>query len=94
MTDTVLVSLITSISGVCISGMAAYFAYKAKTQSNATHTAVNSRMDELLKMAKESFTAQGKLEGNIEGVQKQKEQQASNDAFREVGKQQQKDHPQ
>ena len=66
MTDAVAISIVTSVSAVLVSGLSAYFAYKAKVTSKETHDVVNSRMEAFLKMAEKSFKAEGKLEGVAE----------------------------
>lgn len=53
--DTVAIAL---ISGVVSLG-AAYFSYKAKKTSEATHEAVNSRLDVFMKTAEAAFKAEG-----------------------------------
>lgn len=66
MTDTVLISIVTSLAGVLVAGISAYFAYRAKIVSAETHKAVNSRMDEFKRDAEKLFHAQGKAEGRAE----------------------------
>lgn len=66
MTDTVLISLITSITACITACVAAYFAYKGKNMATKTHDIVNSRMTELLSLTRASSRAEGKLEGQAE----------------------------
>lgn len=65
-TDAVTISAITSAAAVLMAGVSAYFAYKAKAVSEGTHKAVNSRLDEFMKLAKEKYYADGKLEGRAQ----------------------------
>jgi Asp/Glu/hydantoin racemase len=65
-TDAVSISIITSLSAVAMAFVSAYFSYKAKSVSEETHKLVNSRMGELLELAKSSSKAEGKLEGKQE----------------------------
>ncbi len=71
MTDTLAIALVTGISAI----FSAYFAYRAKTASQDTHTAVNSRLTQLLEVTK--------LLAISEGVEKEKvESQKKHDAIR------------
>jgi len=62
--DSVLTQIVVSGFSCLAAVMAARYAHKASEISKQTHDAVNSRMDKFLKMAEESFRAQGKLEAN------------------------------
>lgn len=66
MTETVIISIITSMAAVLVSSVSAYFAFRAKQVSSATHLSVNSRMDEFKRIAEKLFHAQGKAEGRAE----------------------------
>lgn len=70
MSDPVQIAIATSTSACVIAFVGAYFAYKAKIAAKETHLAVNSRMDELLKISKASAKAEGKLEGQAEQLQR------------------------
>jgi len=65
-TEGVQISIITGLGTIAVAAMSGYFSYRAKVSSEATHKAVNSRMDAFLKMAEASFKAQGKLEAREE----------------------------
>lgn len=70
MSDPVQIAIATSTSACVIAFVGAYFAYKAKIMANKTHQIVNSRMTELLALAKSSSKAEGKLEGQAEQQQR------------------------
>ena len=59
MSDAVKIALIAALATIVPS----YFAYMASRTAKATHDVVNSRMEKFLEMAKQSFRAEGKLEG-------------------------------
>lgn len=74
LSDAVLMSAIASFSTMVLGCVGAYFAYKAKVfaeraieQGKETHQAVNSRMEELLKIARQASRAEGRAEGVAEG---------------------------
>lgn len=69
LSDAVFMSLISSAATVILGIVATYFAYRAKIyseraekMSEQTHKAVNSRMDEMLALAKKSSKAEGVAE--------------------------------
>lgn len=66
MTDAVAIQITISTAAVLVAGVSAYFSYKAKTSALNTHELVNSRMSQLLKMAKSSSRAAGRLEGGAD----------------------------
>lgn len=79
LTDAVSISIITSTAAVIMAGMSAWFAYKSKvtaeatkTTAEATHLAVNSRLDLFMKTAEAAFKA--------EGVEKERKEEAQRKA--------------
>lgn len=68
MTDAVAIQITVSTAAVLVAGVSAYFAYKAKTGTTSTHRLVNSRMSQLLALAKSSSLAKGKLEGKKDAL--------------------------
>lgn len=69
----VLVTALGVLVTAVLSGIAAIIAAKIKTQTQETHQAVNSRMDEFKRLFESSFIARGKLEErqNMENRQKE-----------------------
>ena len=78
MTDTVIISVVTSTTAAITATVGAYFAYRAKAVASETHVMVNSRLTQLLEISKASEHAKGKLEGVVEG---KAEQRAATDAM-------------
>lgn len=62
MTDGVQIAIVTSTGALLLGAVSSYFAYKAKAVSQVTHDLVNSRMTELLEMAKKTSHAKGVLQ--------------------------------
>lgn len=71
LSDAVSISIITSVSAVIMAGMSAFFAYKAKTTAEATHQAVNSRLDLFMKTAEAAFRAEGIEKERVEERERQ-----------------------
>ena len=76
MSDNVAIAIVTGVVSVLTSLTAAYFAFRAKVVAKETHTIVNSRMSEFMRMAEKMFTAEGVLkEKNAEQERKSKQKE-------------------
>ncbi len=62
MSEPLALSIVSAGCTMVVTLITAYFAYKAKTQSEQTHVAVNSRMDEFIRNAQKLFHAEGVIQ--------------------------------
>lgn len=78
MTDAVSISIITSTGAVIMASVSSFFAYKAKTIAEQTHQVTNSRMTELLALAKVSSKQEGVLQEKMDEAGRQSQTKKEN----------------